>query len=118
MGSGSGVKKKGAASAISAGPEINSVIAPLPNSTSAGQGVDSSVVNGVHDNKKAPPPSSSSSSTITGKSGVGKLKPSVHTTNGVGSPNKKDSGGDAKVNGITNGALGDGDHVMMSPDSL
>jgi hypothetical protein len=119
MGSGSGVKKKGAAGAVNAGTEVNGVTAPSTNAASAGQGADPPIVNGILDTKKA---SSSSSSTLAGKSGLGKLKLNVPTTNGTSSPNKKDGGvgggGDAKVNGIPNGASGDGDHVMMSPDSL
>lgn len=81
------------------------------------------MLNGLHDKK---------TSSSTGKNAAGKLKlnvPSVNANlNGVDNPSKKGGAGgsEAKMNGMTNGAIvggigavaTDGDHVMMSPDSL
>lgn len=108
------VKKK--AGGVAASADVNGVTSTAGSAAAAaaGAGGDSPVVViGVPENKKT--------SSSMGKSGVGKLKLSVPNGNRSGSPNKKDGSaggaGDAKVNGVINGAV-DGDHVMLSPDSL
>ena len=128
---GPGVKKKGTVAAGTAGVaggvprDVNGVGAlqtQNPASASAGHtGDEPPIINGITDSKKA---ALSSSNAAPGKGGVGKLKLCVPNANGTASANKKDTGGgggggaDAKVNGMINGAVGEGDHVMMSPDSL
>lgn len=93
------VKKKSAGGGAGTAVEVT-------GANSAGMVDESPMINGVLDKK---------SSSLVGKSGVGKLKLNGVNVNGSGSPNKKD--GDAKLNGVMNGAV-DGDHAMMSPDSL